>query len=696
MKKPIFSLITSLCFLFCPTSPASAQQSLNCGNDILEANLQSHSGYRIQEERTRADYQEFLSQSRSATSTYVIPTVIHIVQRSDDTLISAARVQSQIDVLNEDFRLLNEDTTLIPPVFQSVAADADIEFRLATIDPYGCPTNGINRITSPLALLDWNYGRELKETTQWNPHNYMNIWVVESINGGFIAGYAINPTYLAIDSVLDGIVIGAIFFGRGWTSPITPNNRGRTLTHEVGHYFGLHHTFYNGCLGTSPSDCMTMGDEVCDTPPTASPNSNCANLPNSCTESPVDLPDQVHNHMDYSGDLCRVMFTQGQADRMHFFLNDIRANLYSPANLAATGLDGSVSPGCAPRPQFTSQSQHFCVGDTAFFQDLSAGMPTSWNWTFQGGSPANSTQQNPAVVFQNPGAYTVTLETANSFGSATTTDTAFIHVAASSAPPLFESFEGNSLPVDWHVVNEDGLKTWEGSSNGSSLGTRCMRKRNYGDYYNSSSDHLVSKPIDLSGYVAGFLTYDIAYRRYNSFNQDSLFVELSTDCGRTWTTEWLGAGLTLATVAGVQVNAAFVPAPANWRKDSIDLAPYMGASNLRIRFRVVGVGGQDLFLDNVNIDGVVSSGAPAPSWQLSVVSPIKEEIELHCHLKRPLNLQFTLLDMRGKAVWRESVAAAAGSQWIQLGAGEVGSLPKGVYVLLVDSEAGRLSRKLIK
>lgn len=699
MLKSTLHQIAALCLFATTMSSASAQIPFSCGTDARLAGFQTDPAYRIREAEIGRNYRESMSQSRTGAATYVVPTVVHIVQQIPDTSISDFRVQEQIAVLNEDFRLMNADTSIIPPIFAPYAADTDIEFRLATIDPHGCPTNGINRVTSPLAFLDWDFGPVLKRATQWNPHMYMNIWVVESINNNTMAGYAINPNYLAIDSSLDGIVLGTIYFGRGYTSPITPSQLGRTLTHEVGHYLGLHHTFYGGCAGTSPSDCMSAGDEVCDTPALVTPSTGCNNAPNGCTETPTDLPDQVYNHMDYTIEACRVMFTQGQADRMHFYLNGIRASLNTPANLAATGCDGTVSPGCMPRASFSSSARYVCPGDSVYFQDTSPGSPATWTWSFPGGIPANSTLQNPAVHYPQPGVYLVTLEVTNGFGSSIFTDTTYIHADVSNPPPLAESFEGpGGIPAGWYVRDGDGLGTWQVSTAAASIGVQSMYQTNYGVYYNRTTDDLVSTPIDLSGLGAGWLAYDLAYRRYNSFNQDTLFVQVSTDCGHTWNTEWTGAGNSLATVPGIQVGSPFVPATSQWRRDSIDLSPYLGHSDLRIRFRAKGLGGQDIYLDRINIDGIVAGTRPPLSVSpFSVVSPIRESIDVQCHLEWPADLDFILFDAKGMVLLRESVRVdAAGNQRIRLWNGIVGGLPHGVYFLRMQSDEGMAMRKVVR
>lgn len=700
MRKFLFKLLGLLCLTASASLPASAQNPSHCATDDLHsAYLESHPAHRAYLETVQEEYQRFLSTQRSAAATYTIPTVVHIIQTSPLQTVSDARVLTQMDVLNEDFRKLNADTASIPSDFQNIAGDSDIEFCLASIDPNGCPTTGINRVVSSLSVHTTSAAAQLKGLIQWDPYKYLNIWVVESINGGGVLGYATFPTSLGGNPNLDGVVIGEEYFGRGEGTPAGAFNLGRTTTHEIGHWLGLFHTFQGGCVGLSPTNCTFQGDQVCDTPPTSGPNYGCPGPQNTCLETVNDLPDQTVNFMDYANDACLLMFSQGQGDRMHFFLNTIRNNLSSASNLSATGCDGTTSPGCAPTAAFSANIQSVCVGDTVFFQDESIGLPTSWNWTFQGGSPATSTDENPMVVFNSPGNYEVMLEVNNSFGSADVTETNYINVAASSLPPLVEGFENNPLyPDDWYGVDGDGGGTWILSSSAASSGSNSLYVVNFGANYNGTADDLVTAPIDMSSLGMAELTFDRAYRRFNSFTRDTLQVQVSPDCGRTWTTEWQADGLALATVGGLQVTSAFVPTASQWQQDTVDLSSYLGSPNVRIRFRCIGGGGQDLYLDNVNIDGIVSAaGAVDQIADFAVVSPFVNEIDVRYRLTSGSEIEFVLRDVSGRTVYQVNEGKKGrGMHASLLQSGSIESLPGGIYFLTARAEGRIVTRKLIK
>lgn len=697
MAKQLLFLFGTLSLLLIPCRALFAQTAFHCAADeVRESRIQAHPEQRAHLDAIQQDYETYLAGPRSSTPLYVIPTVVHIIQNSPVIDVDDSLVYSQIEVLNEDFQRLNADSLNLPAVFHNIAADCRIEFRLASIDPNGCPSTGINRLVSPLTVHDFNDELALKSLIQWDPHSYLNVWVVDEIGGGLVQGYGTFPDWLAGSPERDGIVVAKAIFGR---SPVFPFILGRIVSHEVGHWLGLYHTFQYGCAGTDSSNCSSLGDLVCDTPPAANPNFGCNNVINSCTETPVDRPDLTQNYMDYTPDNCRVMFSKGQADRMHFYLDGIRSNLHSPSNLAATGADGTVSPGCAPTAQFSSQLSNICVGGAVQFEDISHGVPTSWDWTFQGGNPSTSTQQNPIVTYSTPGVYEVSLTVTNSFGNSSTTVSDYMVVSTSSPTPLVESFEGNVLyPADWYGTDGDGLGTWRLTTAGASLGIYSLYTRNFGLSYNGTADDLVSLPIDLTNLGSGELTFDRAYKRFNNFKRDTMQVLLSTDCGETWTKEWEAENQALVTTGGIQVNGPFVPTASQWVKDTIDLAPYLGHSEVRIMFRVIGGGGQDIYLDNVNIDGVVGVAEEVQlGWDLSVASPFRDEIEIRYSLERPVDLRFELLDMQGRKMWGRTFGnQSAGEKCLVVNGPEISGLPAGVYFLRAGSERGSITKKIIR
>jgi len=244
-----------------------------------------------------------------------IPVVFHIVYNTTSQNISDAQIQSQLDVLNKDFRKLNSDWSNTPSTFTSTVADCEINFCLATTSPTGATTTGIVRKSTSVTSFSDNDG--VKYTSQggsdaWNTTKYLNIWVCNL--GGGLLGYAQFP---GGPVATDGVVINYTAFGSIGTAQ-APYNKGRTATHEVGHWLNLRHIWGDATCGS---------DLVSDTPTHNSSNGGCPSHPksNSCGTS----AEMFMNYMDYTDDACMYMFTTGQKSRMQalFVTGGARASL---------------------------------------------------------------------------------------------------------------------------------------------------------------------------------------------------------------------------------------------------------------------------------------------------------------------------------------------------------------------------------
>jgi hypothetical protein len=245
-----------------------------------------------------------------------IPTVVHVVWNNANQNVSEAQINSQIDVLNRDFRATNPDVNTVPAVFQNLVADSRVEFFLATTDPDGNPTNGITRTPTNVASFSSNDAIKSNATggaDAWPADRYLNIWVGQL--GGGLLGYAQFP---GGPPETDGVVITHTGFGTTGTAT-PPFHLGRTATHEVGHYFNLFHIWGDDGQGCSGSD------EVSDTPNQGGGNVGVPTFPHvSCNNGPNG--DLFMNYMDYVDDVAMVMFTKGQAARMEACLDAVRSS----------------------------------------------------------------------------------------------------------------------------------------------------------------------------------------------------------------------------------------------------------------------------------------------------------------------------------------------------------------------------------
>lgn len=223
--------------------------------------------------------------------------------------------------MNEDFRRLNSDRFNTPSAFSSVAADIEIEFRLARIDPNGNPTTGITRTETSITGFSWTQNDVKSSNTggrnAWNTQRYLNIWVCNINQPIPVLGYAQFPFDFAISPNTDGVVIDYKYFGKEGNT-VSPFNKGKTTTHEIGHWLNLFHIWgdddiENGICDTS--ECSGT-DHVDDTPNQGERNYGCPSFPkvDCCTSSSSGV--MFMNYMDYTDDACMNLFTNGQKERM--------------------------------------------------------------------------------------------------------------------------------------------------------------------------------------------------------------------------------------------------------------------------------------------------------------------------------------------------------------------------------------------
>lgn len=337
MKKTNFArfFVLYAFFTFLSTSLFS-QTTIRCYTDEQDAILRANHP----ELESSAQFEQWIqgeiaSQSSSSSKiiggVYQIPVVVHVIHNGEaigtGTNVSYAAIQSQIDVLNEDFRRMfgtNGWNT------NPVGADTQIEFCLAKRRPDGSAfpggEDGVNRINRSTAgfsappyttsyidatIKTYTYNGGVPTATRgWSPNKYMNIWLC-NISGG-ILGYAQFPQSplggmgcATPAAATDGVVFLYNSIGKSSVTGFPgPYNEGRTATHEIGHWLGLRHIWGDG-------GC-TVDDYCNDTPVAAAANYGCPSGTNSCTAAPDQGLDMIENYMDYTNDLCMSVFTNDQ------------------------------------------------------------------------------------------------------------------------------------------------------------------------------------------------------------------------------------------------------------------------------------------------------------------------------------------------------------------------------------------------
>lgn len=428
---------------------------------------------------------------KSGNADLTIPVVVYIVHENGVENISVNQVLSQITALNNYY-----DSYGIQYCLASMNGSTSLS---ATTTPAGItsPYPGIFNLNSSV-LTNHHVSQQaaLTAVSSLSSSRYLRIWIVKKISadnlpaGSKINGYSMLPELAP--AATDGIVMAYDAFGDistcGCTALHPLSQNGKILVHEVGHYLGLYHTFQGGCTGMSASNCASQGDKVCDTPPVAVPNSGCPSTMNSCAESP-NLPDDIHNYMDYVNETCMTGFTPGQEARMTAAIALYRSMLVSGPNHVYTGISCTVSLQAA----FTVDNNAPCIGTPVNYTAVTIAGAT-YDWDFGDGTSGSG---NP-VSHSYTSAYApanVVLTVHSSSGSVSTVQNLFVTTCApilnsesqwffgskqglnfSTGVPVYSNaaFVNNTIPPTESCVVQsdasgnllfysDGVKLWNGN-----------------------------------------------------------------------------------------------------------------------------------------------------------------------------------------------------------------------------------------
>lgn len=304
MKKLIVCLSAALALFSCQSEEQTNSNTVNnqnakrscAANDVLMRQIAEDPSLlnRMEAiERFTEEYQKKPSAFRLVNGKIEIPVVVNVLYRTTAENISLTQIQSQIDVLNQDYNATNSDYNLVPAVFSGVKTNVGISFVLDQV------------IRKSTTKTSWGTRDAMKKTSQGglnptSPTTKLNMWVC-TIGGG-ILGYAQFP---GGSSATDGVVIDSKYFGLSGTANY-PYNLGRTATHEVGHWMNLRHIWGDATCGS---------DLVADTPQHNAANYGVPTYPHysTCTGTPIEM---TMNYMDYTDDRGMYMFTAGQKARM--------------------------------------------------------------------------------------------------------------------------------------------------------------------------------------------------------------------------------------------------------------------------------------------------------------------------------------------------------------------------------------------
>lgn len=691
----IFNALT-LAFLALFASQTLSAQVYKCGTNEVFRELAAENPAILQKQHELDMITKFSGSSRDydSTTVYTVPIVFHIIHNYGPENISDEQIYDQMRILNEDFRMLNEDTSNIVPAFKDIAADSRIEFRLAQVGPNGECTNGIDRIAS-LKTYDGNDDAKLNP---WPRSYYLNVWVVSRMSRDGVAGYAYYPSATqGLNAPRDGIIIlhdyiGSIGTGRpSWS---------RALTHEIGHYLNLPHTW-----GNTNQPRVACGDDgITDTPETEG-HTSCPLNSQRCNAGVVE---NVQNYMEYS--YCSNMFTRGQVLVMRNALNAAEGQrnlLWKPSTLDFTGVNNPQQ--CGPKADFYAEQTAACLDLEVQFRDVSwRDSIVSVEWQFDGGVPSFSTDRDPLVFFNTPGWHKVKMKAIGANGTDTISRERAIFILNNNSDffgGLSEDFDdANYFAQNWVPLNPArNASEWKVIDTLGYFDNSCVMLENYGDENAFDTDELISPSVDLSQ-TAGterFLHFRYASavtsRNSEEFT-DQLRISYSTNCGQTWRPIDTIIGAELATAG--YVWQPFKPKSSEeWRTYGIELPQGAYASNTRFKFTLrAGAAGNNVYIDKINIGTSIPSGVEeAAALDANTISlfpnPTANNVTLNYTLAQSGDLNINVTDMTGRnviSVKRPSQLKGEASVNLQ-----TANLSAGIYFVSLEINGEYLTKKLV-
>ncbi len=558
---------------------------------------------------------------------YEIPVVVHVLHKGEaigvGVNLSPDRIKAQIDSLNADFRRLNADRINTPEDFLPVAVDTEISFKLANRDPNGSLTDGIVRVNTSQTFNPFRRSNliDMRTFSHWPTRNYLNIYVADlRTDGRDLIGSAIFPETDELVGVdpegdqlyLDGVFVDYLYFGNNEAPAF--ESRGRTLTHEVGHFFGLRHIWGDG--GCS------FDDFVEDTPLAANDNGEYTSpctfpRPNGVNECIEGEPIMFQNFMDYTDDICMNLFTAGQKERMRIVLENSPRRVSLPASPALIepdqfindlALTTIVSPDIAecdnqitPVLEVTNQGlNEITQYEVSLFIDGVEVFSNSENTSLL---PFESEIINfPNQILSNDGAQISFRVNQVNEGLDTNPTNDFIfrtinHLSSINLP-FVQDFENSTALIGlggtnaWQVANaprespSNNALLFQSYNNNSSFGTDLI---------------FTTPPLDLNGVDTAILAFSYAYSGTPSGILDGLIIKGSANCGFSFPEEIFSAiGSDLEST--LPTSNEFVPSnQIEWRDTTINISAFQNTDG--VRFQFIGLNGSNnIYLDDIRIE----------------------------------------------------------------------------------------------
>jgi hypothetical protein len=605
--------------------------SEKCGFTILESQIEKEMGFF----GSKTFFESWIDQkiedkkkapqllSRTLQGPRVIPVVVHIIHNGSPVGVGEnipdSQIFSQIRVLNEDFRRRNPDAVRTPAEFLPAAADANIEFVLARQDPNGLPTNGIVRVQGAKTTYLPSDANLIGQISQWNPSEYLNIWVVRlgtGTDGNQFIGFASFPisdlpglNFSPTPALIDGVTIDYRFFGVGGNA--SSFSLGRTATHEIGHYLGLRHIWGDGGCG--------VDDFVLDTPEQNNSNTACSPTLSrfSCGSN-----DMVQNYMDYTPDACMNLFTNGQVDRFNAVLENSprRVTLVnnratqSPQllnlDLAITRIIQPVDAICelTISPQIEVMNVGVSTVSSAIIEfrrngsvlesrrfqlNLSTGESSSLTF-----NPIQLAEGNNQIEFR-------IIQVNNGVDENPLNDSKTSTPILQNEISLPYNYNIQSFPGDWVITNPDQSFTWQRTN--VVIGGQQQQLvyiRHYEYEGPGQLDYFTSPIIDLAKYPNAQLVFEVAHAPYNQAGfQDELIISVSADCGSNFSlvgVNYQKFGDRLET-SPPTLNEFIPTSNSQFRTEIFNLSSFKDLGRVRVSIITRNAYGNNIYLKNIRI-----------------------------------------------------------------------------------------------
>ncbi len=645
--------------------PNPTQQSERCGtNKWLEDMFRTYPGFKEQYEENERNLanainlrlQQIQNNPGNRTTTIsTIPIVFHVVL-SNQSLVPDAMILAQLNRINQDYSGLNPDSANGSPFF-SVRGHSPIQFCLAQRTPANLPTNGIDRVvsstTSTVSSNDPIKSTAAGGADAWDPTKYVNIWVSNFSDPGLL-GYGTFPTGSPQNpggaSSQQGVVIEKGTLPGG---AFAPYNAGRTLTHELGHFLWLIHIWGDdvadpftcsgsgGCTGSDFPGTPALDD----TPNQCSGTGGCPSGSRFDVCTPGGAGYMYQNYMDYTNDACMTMLTIGQDLRAQTALSTYRPGLLTSngcvpptlllndASIAAIPTPSAGFITCDPTTPLTVTLRN--VGSNTLtsvrITVTRNGTPIqTFDWTGSLASIATvAVPLNPVPLVLGANSIQVCTSLPNGVADADASNDCFTvsgTQGAGTALPLVEGFESATFPpAGWIRNNPDNNITWQRTTTGIAHGGVGKA---FVDHYNYSlgpdNDDLRTPPYAIGTADSLWVSYWAAYRGYPGLPFEFFQVMVSTNCGQSFQVVYTARNDTAFVApdgASATTTSAYFPTNVNeWKRKSLDLSAYIPSGNIMVQFRAINQFGNNMHLDDINIDkkvffnndaGVIAVNKPA-------------------------------------------------------------------------------------